>query len=60
MSDQTRYTIVLQAADGRETEWRGSAPSENVASSRALRDTKNAKPVDSRGKASEWRVLHVR
>lgn len=56
---ETRYYITLQAADGRTRNWNGTAPSEAVACTRAIRDIKRETPIDSKGKASEWRVLKV-
>lgn len=56
---ETRYEITLQAADGRERTVTAYATSEERACDKAVLRAKRETPLDSHGKASEWRVLRV-
>lgn len=54
-----RFLIVVQAADGRQRQLSVIAPTPSAAMTRAIRDAKRDAPIDSHGKASEWRILRV-
>jgi len=56
---ENEYRVELQAADGR-TRWRVvTGRTETIACGRALRFISREVPVDSKGKASGWRVVRV-
>jgi hypothetical protein len=59
MNDQREYWILCVAADGREKRVRVLAKGENAACAKAELQAKREAPIDSRGKASGWRVFRV-